>query len=60
MNIEKIKENHFEQLKLICEENNVNVNNIISLLDSAKTKKLYRRNNYHQQKISDIIQKAVK
>lgn len=59
----KIKENRSLQcnrLKEICSAKNVKPESIELLLDSVKTKKLLRRNNFHQQKINDIIEKAIK
>lgn len=49
-----------QRLKEICDEKEVNFESIESLIDSVKTKKLLKRNNYHQQKISDVIEKAIK
>jgi len=59
----KIKDNRILQrqnLKKICNERDVNFESITILLKSVKTKKLLKRNNYHQQKINDIIEKAIK
>ena len=57
----KIKEaKHFQEqiLKEISIENDVDYDSLKSLIESARTKKLLKRNNYHQQKINDIIEKA--
>lgn len=59
----KIKETKLLQnkrLKEICNDKDVNFESIETLLDSVRTKKLLKRNNYHQQKINDIIEKAIK
>lgn len=59
----KIKETKLlqkQRLKEICKEKDVNFESIETLLDSVKTKKLRKRNNYHQQKINDLIEKAIK
>ena len=59
----KIKETKIlqgQRLKEICNEKNVNFESIEILLESVKTKKLQKRNNYHQQKINDVIEKATK
>lgn len=59
----KIKETKIQQsqrLKEICIKKGVNCNAIVTLLDSVKTKKLHSRKNYHQQKINDVIEKAIK
>lgn len=60
--IMKIKQNKIEQnkrLQEICHIKEVDYNSLKSLLDSVRTKKI-KRFNYHQQKIADVIQKAVK
>ena len=57
MQIQEIKLKQLNRLKEICEEKNVDYKSIQSLLDSVKTKKLYKRNNYHFQKINDEIEK---
>lgn len=59
----KIKETKLlqnQRLKEICKEKDVNFDSIETLLESVKTKKLLSKRNYHQQKIDDIINKAVK
>ncbi|MVO09172.1 hypothetical protein GOQ30_08360 [Flavobacterium sp. TP390] len=59
----KIKETKLLQnkrLKEICNDKEVNFESIETLLDSVKIKKLQKRNNYHQQKINDVIEKAIK
>lgn len=59
----KIKETKILQEKRlddICELKGVNYDSLKTLLESVKTKKLLKRNNYHQQKINDIIEKATK
>lgn len=60
MKIQEIKLKQLDRLKVICQENDVNFNSIQSLLSSVKTKKLYKRNNYHLQKINDEIENALK
>lgn len=58
----KINENKIhqrERLKDICLTKGVDYDSLKSLLDSVKTKKI-KRVNYHQQKIADVIEKAVK
>lgn len=58
----KIKENKIiqqERLKEICATNGVDYNSLEVLLESVKAKKI-KRVNYHQQKIVDVIEKAVK
>jgi len=60
MKIQEIKLKQLSRLKEICKEKNVDYNSIQSLLDSVKTKKLYKRNNYHLQKINDEIENSLK
>jgi signal recognition particle GTPase len=60
MKIQETKQKQLNRLKEICEESDVNYSSINSLLESVKTKKLYKRNNYHTQKINDEIQNAIK
>ncbi len=54
----KIKQN--ERLKEVCVANSIKFDSMVSLLESVKTKKLMKRNNYHQQKINDEIEKSLK
>jgi hypothetical protein len=59
----KIKETKILQEKRlgdICQSKGVDYNSLKTLLESVKTKKLLKRNNYHQQKINDIIENATK
>jgi hypothetical protein len=60
MKIQETKHKQLNRLKEICEESDVNYSSINSLLESVKTKKLYKRNNYHLQKINDEIENALK
>ena len=60
MKIQEIKLKQLSRLKEICEDKNVDYDSIQSLLDSVKTKKLYKRNNYHLQKINDEIENSLK
>lgn len=59
----KIKETQISQnlrLEEISIEKGIDYETIKSLLESVRTKKLLKRNNYHQQKINDVIEKALK
>ncbi len=49
-----------KRLDDISTEKGVDINSLKSLLESVRTKKLLKRSNYHQQKINDIIEKAIK
>ncbi len=59
MKIKETKLSQSQRLKEICNDTDVNFESIEILLESVKTKKLLKRNNYHQQKISDVIEKAI-
>ena len=59
----RIKENKVlqeQRLNEIATDKGVNYDSLKELLDSVRTKKLLKRNNYHQQKINDVIEKATK
>jgi hypothetical protein len=60
MKIKEAKLNQQKRLTEICKQKKIDSNSMINLLESVKTKKLYKRNNFHQQKISDIIEKEIK
>ena len=60
MKIKETKTLQIQRLKELCNEKNVNFDSIEILLESVKTKKLLKRNNYHQQKINDVIEKTIK
>lgn len=59
MNIKDNKTHQSERLKEICSIKGVDYKSLESLLDSVKAKKI-KRVNYHQQKIVDVIEKAIK
>jgi hypothetical protein len=59
----RIKETHKQQekrLEEISAQMGIDYSSLKSLLESVRTKKLLKRNNYHQQKINDVIEKATK
>jgi len=59
----KIKETKILQEQRLFEistDKQIDYCSLKTLLESVKTKKLLRRNNYHQQKINDEIEKATK
>jgi predicted Ser/Thr protein kinase len=59
----KIKETQIlqeQRLKEIALENCIDYDSLKSLLESVRTKKLLKWNNYHQQQINDVIEKATK
>lgn len=59
----KIKHTKIEQSKRLEElslQNGVDYSSVKRLLESVKVKKLQKRNNYHQETINDVIEKAIK
>lgn len=60
MKINETKTQQSQRLKEICINQKVSFKSIEILLESVKTKKLLKRNNYHQQKINDVIEKSIK
>lgn len=60
MNVKDTKTKQKIRLKEIAIEMGINYEYLNALLESVKIKKLLKRNNYHQQKINDVIEKATK
>ncbi len=60
MKIKETKVLQEQRLNEISTDKGVDYNSLKSLLESVRTKKLLKRNNYHQQKINDVIEKATK
>ena len=60
MKIKETKVLQEQRLNEISTDKGVDYNSLRSLLESVRTKKLLKRNNYHQQKINDVIEKATK
>jgi hypothetical protein len=60
MKIKETKVLQEQRLNEISTDNGVDYDSLKSLLESVKTKKLMKRNNYHQQKINEVIEKATK
>lgn len=60
MRIKETKVLQEQRLKEISVDKGIDYSSLKSLLDSVRTKKLLKRNNYHQQKIYDVIEKAAK
>lgn len=60
MKIKDTKALQEQRLKDISTSKGVDYDTLKSLLESVRTKKLLKRNNYHQQKINDVIEKATK
>lgn len=59
MKIKENKRNQESRLKEICSSKGIDFKSLESLLDSVKAKKI-KRINYHQQKIVDLIEKAIR
>lgn len=59
MKISENKIRQLEKLKEISNEKNIDFNSLMELLESVRIKRI-RRNNYHQQKIADIIENNTK
>jgi hypothetical protein len=60
MKIKETKVLQEQRLNEISTDKGVDYDFLKSLLESVRTKKLLKRNNYHQQKINDVIEKATK
>jgi hypothetical protein len=60
MKIKETKVLQDQRLNEISTEKGIDYFSLKSLLESVRTKKLLKRNNYHQQKINDVIEKATK
>lgn len=60
MKIIETKELQEQRLKEISTSKGIEYGSLKTLLESVKTKKLLKRNNYHQQTINDVIVKATK
>ena len=60
MKIKETKVLQDQRLNEISTNMGVDFNSLKTLLESVRTKKLMKRNNFHQQKINDIIEKAIK
>ncbi|MBK9213493.1 MAG: hypothetical protein IPO14_11220 [Saprospiraceae bacterium] len=60
MKIKETKVLQEQRLNEISSDKGVDYDSLKSLLESVRTKKLLKRNNYHQQKINDVIEKATK
>jgi hypothetical protein len=60
MKIREAKLLQDKRLNEIAIERGIDYESLRLLLESVKTKKLIKRNNYHQQSINEIIEKAIK
>ena len=59
MNVKESKQEQINRLQETCLERGIDYKNLEVLLDSVKTKKLFKRNNYHMQAINTIIEKSI-
>jgi hypothetical protein len=60
MKIKETKVLQEQRLNEISTDRGVDYDSLNSLLESVRTKKLHKKNNYHQQKINDVIEKETK
>jgi len=60
MKIKETQKKQEQRLKEISAQKGIDYSSLKSLLESVRTKKLLKRNNYHQQKINDVIEKELK
>ncbi len=60
MKIRETKLSQEQRLSLIAIDKGISIDSLKLMLESVRTKKLLKRNNYHQQKINDIIEKETK
>ncbi len=60
MKLKETKVLQEQRLNEISTGKNIDYDSLKSLIESVRTKKLLKRNNYHQQKINDVIEKATK
>jgi len=60
MKIKETKVLQEQRLNEISTDMGIDYNSLNSLLESVRTKKLLKKNNYHQQKINDVIEKETK
>ncbi len=60
MKIKETKVLQEQRLKEISTDKGIDYDSLKALLESVRTKKLLKRNNYHQQKINDVIEKSTK
>ena len=60
MKVNKNKVLQIQRLKEICNDKEVNYDSLNELLESVRTKKLRKRNNFHQEKINEIIERGLK
>jgi len=60
MKIKETQKQQEQRLKEISAHKGIDYSSLKSLLESVRTKKLLKRNNYHQQKINDVIEKELK
>lgn len=54
----EIQDNQLKRLRELCEDKELDFDSINILLDSVRTKKLFKRINYHQEKIDELIIKS--
>ena len=60
MKANKNKELQIQRLKEICNDKEISYDSLNELLESVRTKKLRKRNNFHQEKINEIIERGLR
>lgn len=60
MKVKETKVLQEQRLKEISTDKGIDYDSLKSLLESVRIKKFMKRNNYHPQKINDVIEKATK
>lgn len=60
MKVNKNKELQIQRLKEICNDKEISYDSLNELLESVRTKKLRKRNNFHQEKINEIIERGLR
>lgn len=60
MKTNKNRELQIQRLKEICNDKEISYDSLNELLESVRTKKLRKRNNFHQEKINEIIERGLR
>lgn len=60
MKTNKNRELQIQRLREICNNEEVSFDSLEELLESVRTKKLHKRNNFHQVKINNVIERGIK
>lgn len=60
MKIKETQKQQEQRLKEITRQKGIDYDSLKTLLESVRAKRLLKRNNYHHQKICDIIENELK